>query len=421
MVLSVSYFDDFNLCVYALQVRVCDPKGDGLSSYENLLANIFLRVSVWIVAILACFGNLTVLLSRFFEKETNKMHSLFIKNLAFADMLMGVYLLIIAIYDVKYRSNYIVHEHEWRHSWQCHLCGVISTLSSEVSVLILSVITCDRYVCIMCPLNLYKRSRKLAYTIAFSIWFISLFLAVVPVFGIPYFGNIYYNRNGACLPLHIHEPFGRGWEYSAFVYIGINSIVVLFIFYAYAAMFYVIKKSNISLRSSQVHQEASLARRFAFIVFSDTACWLPIILIKIVALAGVHVDKNVHAWVAVFVLPVNSALNPIIYTITTKQFQEHLILRVYYFCWNLLHRDSYDSRSSDMRTRRVTTPRLEIALESTRRKGLIIEQKPVQEPIIQKWSFSTGYVKCLHEINDSKHHRSSETSATKKPTKNISS
>jgi leucine-rich repeat-containing G protein-coupled receptor 7 len=32
----------------------------------------------------------------------------------------------------------------------------------------------------------------------------------------------HHGSNGLCFPLHIHEPSALGWQYSAFLYIGIN-------------------------------------------------------------------------------------------------------------------------------------------------------------------------------------------------------
>jgi len=68
-----SYFDEFRLCSYALHVRVCEPRGDGISSFQHLLDNVVLRVSVWIVAILACCGNTCVLIGRMFMQEMNEV------------------------------------------------------------------------------------------------------------------------------------------------------------------------------------------------------------------------------------------------------------------------------------------------------------------------------------------------------------
>lgn len=36
------------------------------------------------------------------------------------------------------------------------------------------------------------------------------------------------------------------------------------------------------------------------------------------------VAADLHAWVVVFILPVNSAINPLLYTFTTPKFRERL-------------------------------------------------------------------------------------------------
>ena len=43
--------------------------------------------------------------------------------------------------------------------------------------------------------------------------------------------------NGVCFPLHIHEPYADGWQYSAVVFIGVNSIAIATIVWCYVAMF----------------------------------------------------------------------------------------------------------------------------------------------------------------------------------------
>ncbi len=80
-VLVFSYFSRFQYCRYALHVRRCEPNGDGISSFNNLLELLVLRMCVWIVAIITCCGNAGVMLFRIAFKEEHKVHSLFIKNL----------------------------------------------------------------------------------------------------------------------------------------------------------------------------------------------------------------------------------------------------------------------------------------------------------------------------------------------------
>jgi len=75
------------------------------------------------MATLACAGNTMVLLGRLVAREPNPVHSLYIKTLALADLMMGVYLLVIAVTDWHYRDIYVKHDFEWRHSSTCNACG----------------------------------------------------------------------------------------------------------------------------------------------------------------------------------------------------------------------------------------------------------------------------------------------------------
>ena len=68
-----------------------------------------------------------------------------------------------------------------------------------------------------------------------------------------------------------------------------------------------------------MNQESTLAKRMTFIILTDFACWFPVIVISILALTGNLHDptKQVYAWIAVFVLPINSSINPLLYTFST--------------------------------------------------------------------------------------------------------
>ena len=68
-----------------------------------------------------------------------------------------------------------------------------------------------------------------------------------------------------------------------------------------------------------MNQDSTLAKRMMFIILTDFACWFPVIIISILALTGNLYDptKQVYAWIAVFVLPINSSINPLLYTFST--------------------------------------------------------------------------------------------------------
>ncbi|XP_072017120.1 uncharacterized protein [Amphiura filiformis] len=63
-----------------------------------------------------------------------------------------------------------------------------------------------------------------------------------------------------------------------------------------------------------------------FLVFSDMCCWMPIIAMVILALTGaVDIPPISYAWIAVFVLPLNSSLNPYLYTIISNEMTKRQI------------------------------------------------------------------------------------------------
>ncbi|KAJ8308123.1 hypothetical protein KUTeg_012997 [Tegillarca granosa] len=69
-------------------------------------------------------------------------------------------------------------------------------------------------------------------------------------------------------------------------------------------------------RNSQLSVEISVARTLAAVVMTDFFCWFPVGAMGIMSLFSVNIPSGVYAWVIVFVLPINSALNPILYTFT---------------------------------------------------------------------------------------------------------
>ena len=55
----------------------------------------------------------------------------------------------------------------------------------------------------------------------------------------------------------------------------------------------------------------------ATVVVSDFLCWFPIGVLGLMAAKGYSVPGQVNVAMAIFVLPLNSALNPFLYTLNT--------------------------------------------------------------------------------------------------------
>nr|XP_012639050.1 relaxin receptor 1 isoform X2 [Microcebus murinus] len=271
MNLSHIYFKKFQYCGYAPHVRSCKPNTDGISSLENLLASIIQRVFVWVVSAVTCFGNIFVICMRPYIRSENKLHAMSIISLCCADCLMGIYLFVIGAFDLKFRGEYNKHAQLWMESIHCQLVGSLAILSTEVSVLLLTFLTLEKYICIVYPFRCLRPRKCRTITVLILIWIIGFIVAFIPLSNKEFFRN-YYGTNGVCFPLHSEVTESIGAQiYSVTIFLG-----------------------------------------------------------------------TITSWVVIFILPINSALNPILYTLTTRPFKE-MIHQLWY---NYRQRRSIDSKGS---------------------------------------------------------------------------
>uniref|UniRef100_A0A2K6T7H1 Relaxin family peptide receptor 1 n=1 Tax=Saimiri boliviensis boliviensis TaxID=39432 RepID=A0A2K6T7H1_SAIBB len=340
--LSHIYFKKFQYCGYAPHVRSCKPNTDGISSLENLLASIIQRVFVWVVSAVTCFGNIFVICMRLYIRSENKLHAMSIISLCCADCLMGIYLFVIGGFDLKFRGEYNKHAQLWMESTHCQLVGSLAILSTEVSVLLLTFLTLEKYICIVYPFRCLRPGKSRTITVLILIWIIGFIVAIIPLSNKEFFKN-YYGTNGVCFPLHSEHTESIGGQiYSVAIFLGINLAAFIVIIFSYASMFYSVRQSTITATEirNQVKKEMILAKRFFFIVFTDALCWIPVFVLKFLSLLQVEIPGTITSWVVIFILPINSALNPILYTLTTRPFKE----MIHQFWYNYRRRRSRDSK-----------------------------------------------------------------------------
>uniref|UniRef100_A0A8C9DPZ5 Relaxin receptor 2 n=1 Tax=Prolemur simus TaxID=1328070 RepID=A0A8C9DPZ5_PROSS len=324
--LSHIYFKNFRYCSYVPHVRICMPLTDGISSFEDLLANNILRIFVWVIAFITCFGNLFVIGMRSFIKAENTTHTMSIKLLCCADCLMGVYLFFVGFFDIKYRGQYQKYALLWMESLQCRLMGFLAMLSAEVSVLLLTYLTLEKFLVIVFPFSNIRPGKRQTSVILICIWMVGFLIAVIPFWNEDYFGN-FYGKNGVCFPLYYDQTEDIGGKgYSLGIFLGVNLLAFLIIVFSYITMFCSIQKTALQTAEVRNHigREVAVANRFFFIVFSDAICWIPVFVIKILSLFRVEIPGTITSWIVIFFLPVNSALNPILYTLTTSFFKDKL-------------------------------------------------------------------------------------------------
>ena len=301
---------------------------------------------MWFLGLSALCGNVFTLFWRAKAKtksHTQTVQAMLIANLAISDLLMGVYMIILACADLYFGDSYFVYSDAWRTGRVCRLTGFLSLLSSEASVLLLTLISIDRFCSVIFPFSKARLNPKSAKIILGFIWFITFILSLVPVL-LAGPDSDFYDLSDVCigLPL-ITRPAGYtfessgpaserktfklpipdkskpAWYFSIAIFLGLNLFCFLTILVCYVAVFIGLKISASRVkRKGSKDEELKLAVKMAIIVGTDFLCWVPVILMGILSQTGaIEIPLVMYTWSVVFILPINSSLNPYLYTIAS--------------------------------------------------------------------------------------------------------
>ena len=133
----------------------------------------------------------------------------------------------------------------------------------------------------------------------------------------------YYGGTRVCLPNYFVNGFGHAWQYTIAI-ISINFISFIFIAVSYVIMYYLSKKRKKKINKNNkrsAKQEATMRKRIARIIATDFLCWIPICIFSYLTTTMENSftpqDKAPDGFYlasAVAFLPINSALNPFLYS-----------------------------------------------------------------------------------------------------------
>ncbi|XP_033762897.1 relaxin receptor 2-like [Pecten maximus] len=298
-------------------------KSDAISSCSNLISTGVLRVFLWIIGISALLGNFTVIFYRLvFDRDNIKnTYAIFVLNLGVSDFFMGIYLAIIGIADYYYSGEYAWNDQEWRKSIFCVIGGIFSFISSEMSTFLILLVTLDRFLVIVLPLSHLARWRISwiqAVFISAFFWIVSITLSIIPVASFQsYFKGDYYSQAGVCLALPLLGENQNGAEYSFAVFVYLNSFIFGVIALGQILIMYTIRAKTKGITSSATAQrERTVAKTLFLVVATDFCCWFPVGIMGVMAKFGIKISDLAYAWLIVFVLPINAAVNPFLYTVT---------------------------------------------------------------------------------------------------------
>ncbi|KAL8613531.1 hypothetical protein ACOMHN_007574 [Nucella lapillus] len=282
---------------------------------SDLLQSWTYRGFLWLITCFSVIGNIFCICARLFAKgiASSSGFSVFVLNLSMADFLMGVYIAVIGVADERFRGRYLHYDDSWKSSATCKLAGFLSLLSSEVSALIIWLITLDRFMVLHFPFSTFRFERSSAAVACLLTWLIDWCLALLPL--LPFTSHWeFYSQTGICIPLPVTRKEFKGKVYSFGVLIIFNCVMFLFISVGQALIYWSIQSNTLKTNTTKMSRDVTIARRLITVAVTDFLYWFPIGICGMLAIAGTPISGEVNVGLAIFVLPLNSAVNPFMYT-----------------------------------------------------------------------------------------------------------
>ncbi|XP_053660761.1 thyrotropin receptor [Anopheles marshallii] len=306
-----------NLTPMILDVK-CYPMPDALNPCEDVMGSHWLRGSVWVVVLLAVFGNVAVVVVLFSNRSDLTVPKFLICNLAFADLCMGLYLLLIASIDAHSMGEYFNYAFDWQYGVGCKVAGFLTVFASHLSIFTLTIVTLERWFAITHAIYLNRRIKLSAAMYIMVVgWVYAITMASMPLFGI---SN--YSSTSICLPMEARDSLDIAYLLTVLVVNGCGFVVIVV---CYAQIYLSLGKETRQAARTAHSGEMTVAKKMALLVFTNFACWAPIAFFGLTAIAGyplIGVSKS--KILLVFFYPLNSCANPYLYAILTVQYRKDL-------------------------------------------------------------------------------------------------
>ncbi|XP_037321950.2 lutropin-choriogonadotropic hormone receptor [Pungitius pungitius] len=324
----------------------CTPKPDAFNPCEDLLGFPFLRCLTWIITVFAVAGNLAVLAMLLLSHHKLTISRFLMCNLAFADLCMGLYLMLIAFVDQLSHDEYYNHATDWQTGPGCGVAGFLTVFSSELSVYTLTAISLERWHTITNAMHVNKRLRMHhVAAIMGAGWALSLLVALLPLVGVSS-----YSKVSICLPMDIDALGSQVYVVAVLI---LNVLAFLAVCYCYTCIYLSVHNPEHSTRLG----DTRIAKRMAVLIFTDFVCMAPISFFAISAALRAPLITVSHSKILLILFyPINSLCNPFLYTLFTRAFRKdacHLLSR-----WGCCRGSADFYRSQTLASHLHSTPKV---------------------------------------------------------------
>ncbi|XP_078415405.1 urotensin-2 receptor [Cetorhinus maximus] len=292
-------------------------------SRNEALITLLLGTILTMMCLMGIAGNVYILVVMTLSMRFTGSMYVYIVNLAFADLLyLSTIPFVVCTYFMK----------DWYFGEVgCRILFSLDFLTMQASIFILTIMSTERYLAVVKPLDTLRRNRAYRRIITCAVWFISFVLALPSMIMIDLRE---FDKNGA-LKRMCHST----WPQKAYkVYLTVlfhtcilaPGIVIGFLYTKLARTYWMSQTTTFNNREVKRSPKQKILYMILTIVLAYCVCFLPFWVWQLFTLyynGTANLAPKTTAYVNFFVTCLaygNSCINPFLYTLLTKNYKEYV-------------------------------------------------------------------------------------------------
>ena len=284
---------------------------------NNMLDKIWFPIPC-IISTLILLLNTLVLIVR---ARNGTAFSFLLKNLVSADMLIGIYLLIIVCMDRYYALTFILYFTIWQSGILCFVLAIISYMAVTCSAIFSACIALTRFHYITYNKTRVNFPLRQSVFFALVVWIITGIISITStLYHISQFQMLPTSTCIILIPLGFTSVSLTAASVITNAVLLMSFIVIIICYMKIFLHSYKTDKEVASFSNTTKRRRPKLYFLLVLLMTIYSCCWLPVVLLSWCSMVGYKVTSSIMIVLVVIFMPLNSIMNPIFYTLGSKEY-----------------------------------------------------------------------------------------------------
>ncbi len=308
--------EDHYMCCLVPSV-LCNTNKPWYISCSDLLPRKAVKVTFMVVSLVLIVSNcLSIVLSLAARSDKNMSNVIATIFININELFCGTYLCVIWGVDTASQGSFVLFEQRWKSSIWCHTASFFFLLFNTAEPPLLLFLSLARLMIVMHPIDTKFKKTSFVFTwlsvVGMSMVVLSVLTSVAFYFSVTTMStslcSLFVDTSSTCI-------------FCTTVTVVVASVQVIIsvgISGVYCLMLKELKRSKENLHSltSSVNSNTSVSFQVIIISMSNFFCWIPTNAVHLVSLFLSRYPFEMVIWTAVAVAPINSVVNPAVFTAT---------------------------------------------------------------------------------------------------------